>query len=177
MCTTAVLTAAVILGLMPYLVKHLDLGASLYQPDYSLEWVQSLQSQLAVQQLTQAERYPTSAQMKMLWQTPMMHVNIAALVGPVDVPKFNARLSAAVLHEFNNLIGANPDKLQKDGVSGNDANQVFFEWQKRGGWSALRATKEIRMLEEFFQTAVDKYFKTVGTDPVRSKIKKIKIKI
>jgi len=119
------------------------------------------------QTLDEAQRYPTKAELKMMWQTPIMHVNIAALVGPKDVARFNSYIAAAVLTEFENLRKANPTKLTKDGVTTNDANQVFFEWQKHGGWSALRATQEVRMLEEFFQTAADKYLRAINIPPVR----------
>ena len=103
----------------------------------------------------------------MLWQTPLMHVNIAALVGPRDVAKFNARIAAAVLTEFGNLLKANPTKLTKSGVTVNDANQVFFEWQKNGGWNALRATMEVRMLEDFMQTAADRFLRAINIPQVR----------
>ena len=111
----------------------------------------------------------------MLWQTPLMHVNIAALVGPRDVPRFNAYLAAAVLTEFENLLKANPRKLSKNGVATNDANQVFFEWQKNGGWEALRATQEVRMLEDFLQAAADRFLRAinipqVGSSPARARV-------
>ena len=103
----------------------------------------------------------------MMWQTPLMHVNVAALVGPQDVPKFNAFLAAAVLHEFSQLQRTNPAKLTRDAVAVNDANQVFFEWQKNGGWAALRATQEMRMLEDFVQVAVDRFLRAMNLPEVQ----------
>lgn len=44
--------------------------------------------------------------MRMAWQTPIMTVNLASL--GVDVPKFNSKLAAIVLHEYYKLQEQNP---------------------------------------------------------------------
>lgn len=115
--------------------------------------------------MTEAEKYPTQVEMKMMWQTPVMYVNVAALVGSMDVPRFNAQLVAAILHEYRQLVRRN-EGLEKDGASIRDANQAFFDWQRKGGWKNFETRQEFKMLESFFQVATDKYLKQIGVPEV-----------
>ena len=116
--------------------------------------------------MSEAQKYPVTAEMKMMWQTPILYVNVAALVGSMDVPRFNARLAVAILHEYNTLVKANAH-LNKDGISVADANQAFFDWQRKGGWKNFETVKEFALLEEFFQAATDKFLKAAGVPDVR----------
>lgn len=111
--------------------------------------------------MSEAEKFPTTAEIKMMWQTPLMYVNVAALVGSMDVARFNARLAAAILHEYRELVQHNV-ALSKDGAAITDANQAFFDWQRKGGWRNFETVPEFRMLEQFFQAATDKFLKAAG---------------
>lgn len=104
--------------------------------------------------------------MKMLWQTPIAHISIDRIFQDLDLPKFNAKLSYSILHEYKSLFEKNSNILTKNGGELNDANQVFFEWQARGGWNNFLAFKEFRILEDFLQIAVDKYLTGIGLSDV-----------
>jgi hypothetical protein len=46
--------------------------------------------------------------------------------------------------------------------------QVFFEWQKRGGWAAIGGTTEGRMLMQLIQAAADRYLRAIHLPPVHT---------
>eukprot|EP00732_Lithocolla_globosa_P005329 Lithocolla_globosa_v1_NODE_5453_length_1237_cov_5.626058.p1 type:complete len:258 gc:universal NODE_5453_length_1237_cov_5.626058:971-198(-) len=138
----------------------------LFQPTYDAEWLPQLESTLQ-RQFDPRQQFPTGKEMRMMWQTPILHINIASIVGSINVPEFNSRLSSTILTEYNNFRDHNQKEKQvfsHDGTAGNDLNQAFFEWQKRGGWKKMMIQKEFKQLESFLQDSVDTFLKSIGLE-------------
>jgi len=113
--------------------------------------------------------------LKQLWQTRLMYLNIAAMLSPDDVPKFNSKLASAILFEYKNFKqkqqnpspGSTNQKtdLVVDGSNipgGKDLDVLFRDWQIKSGGKHLKAYQEFGILEEFLQGAIDKYLSEIG---------------
>ena len=97
-----------------------------------------------------------------------MNVNVAALIGSEDVTKFNERLAATVLAEYAKTLGSGKGvtKLAADELTGDAA---FYELQKQRGWKMFKGSPEMKLLEDFFNSAADKFLKAIGTNEAEIK--------
>ncbi|KJE97532.1 hypothetical protein CAOG_007373 [Capsaspora owczarzaki ATCC 30864] len=161
-------------------------------PDYSIDWLESLEarmrcvcvfqsvcfSSIATTHATRlihdlngieinlrnaqaAEtQLPAGGLMTMAWTTPIYRVNLAGF--KVDVPKFNSRLAASIITQFQNLVKENPDKLVSSGADDHGANQAFYDWQRKGSWNVLQGSREGQALRQFIMTGVGTYFQMLG---------------
>eukprot|EP00051_Salpingoeca_urceolata_P018760 m.266307 g.266307 ORF g.266307 m.266307 type:complete len:177 (+) comp19274_c0_seq9:196-726(+) len=73
--------------------------------------------------------------MKMKWQTPIYRVNSK---GFLKMPTLHAELSSEVMKHYNGILQRNQLSLD---ASSHGVNQVFFEWQLRGGWEQFFAQR------------------------------------
>eukprot|EP00047_Mylnosiga_fluctuans_P006079 m.244697 g.244697 ORF g.244697 m.244697 type:complete len:301 (-) comp14500_c0_seq1:100-1002(-) len=98
--------------------------------------------------------------MRMEWQTPIYHVNIKSFLSPEQL---NTRLAKMILRQFRQLEKANKDKLSANGWSPNGINQIFFEWQRDGGWARHFADQpDMAQLGSFVRFAARTVLEAVG---------------
>eukprot|EP00051_Salpingoeca_urceolata_P018759 m.266296 g.266296 ORF g.266296 m.266296 type:complete len:280 (+) comp19274_c0_seq5:196-1035(+) len=95
--------------------------------------------------------------MKMKWQTPIYRVNSK---GFLKMPTLHAELSSEVMKHYNGILQRNQLSLD---ASSHGVNQVFFEWQLRGGWEQFFAQRQdVKQLLKFFHWATDLYLGALG---------------
>ncbi|KJE97533.1 hypothetical protein CAOG_07373 [Capsaspora owczarzaki ATCC 30864] len=128
-------------------------------PDYSIDWLESLEARMRNAQAAETQ-LPAGGLMTMAWTTPIYRVNLAGF--KVDVPKFNSRLAASIITQFQNLVKENPDKLVSSGADDHGANQAFYDWQRKGSWNVLQGSREGQALRQFIMTGVGTYFQMLG---------------
>jgi len=147
---------------LPFLMHHFkDLNDG-DLPNYEVSWIQR-QVMESKQEYSNSDKFPTAGEMKVLWQTSILQLQLAKLHSQIDLISFNSKLATVALTEYGNLLENNKKILSKDGAEINDANQVFFEWQAKGGWKVLQRSGdgEVLALERYIQHAVDKYLKSM----------------
>ncbi len=132
----------------------------------------------------ESESDPVTARggrMIMAWQTPIYRVNIASFgkpksknSKPFDVTNFNRVISDRVLSYFNTVIeqykaangnaavGKKEKEFVFDASDANNANQIFYEWQKAGGANLLFNTSEANQMFAVGQLAADIMLQTLG---------------
>jgi len=105
---------------------------------------------------------PKAAEIKMLWQTPMLHVNIAALIGSKDVKAFNEALARGILSGYQEYLKEKGDR--KKNMSPFELWKDYVAWQRAGDWkkSFSKAAVEPKMLENFIKSGAVKLLKSIS---------------
>lgn len=81
---------------------------------YELDWkkfeLEMRENELQLESNVNQKQSSGNADLRMLWQTPLLQMNLKSW--NVDVPNFNAKLTACILQHYRSLLDANPEQLK-----------------------------------------------------------------
>eukprot|EP00043_Microstomoeca_roanoka_P002265 m.37358 g.37358 ORF g.37358 m.37358 type:complete len:287 (-) comp11374_c0_seq4:81-941(-) len=109
-------------------------------------------------------KLPRYGLMRMEWQTPIYRVNARSFNSRIDGNAL-AAIADAISSTYTSFVNANQAKLVENSWDPNGINQVFFRWQRDGGWDRrFRDHPAFLPLPQLFHFVTDTYLHAIGMD-------------
>eukprot|EP00730_Choanoeca_flexa_P014332 TRINITY_DN6230_c0_g1_i1.p1 TRINITY_DN6230_c0_g1~~TRINITY_DN6230_c0_g1_i1.p1 ORF type:complete len:283 (+),score=35.94 TRINITY_DN6230_c0_g1_i1:35-883(+) len=121
-------------------------------PSYDIAWQDKISP-------SDDPNLPAYGLMRMEWQTPIYRVNLKSF--HKDANGILNRVAGIVEQHFDELATRNPS-LNKQSWQRQSINQMFFEWQTKGGWAALRRSEDVQLLEGWMNYVTDIFLAQIG---------------